>query len=87
MDRDLGSVKVKNVSGSPYVVEELGGYALAAGATVDLVGENTETVHRYGDFYTAKRLVESVTTAKLYRDIRLGAIELVEVRAPRDVKG
>jgi hypothetical protein len=80
-NNDPGSIIIRNATANPYTVEELGGVVLAPGATVDLIGENTETVHRYGDYLTANRLVTSLASAKLRRDIVAGSI-VVDVNEP-----
>jgi len=74
-----GKVTVKNVSGSDYVVEELGGHVVADQGTVDLMDETLPT--HYDDWEAANRVVTE-GASKLYQDILLGEVELVESVSP-----
>lgn len=76
MDRLVfkGSLIIKNVSGSPYTVEE-----------IDVVLEDqgqVDLMDHYGDWESARRLVTSTSTAKLYTDIVAGAVEVVQTTPP-----
>jgi len=70
-----GTVVIKNMSGAPYPVEELMGYVLAPSAEVDLM--NSALPFFYSDWIAANRLVTALPTAKLFRDIQVGKIQVV----------
>lgn len=78
-----GSIKIKNVSGSHYVVEELGGLVMADQEQIDLL--NPSLPQHYADWADANRLVTTLTTAKLNQDIQSGDIEVVENSGPMDL--
>jgi len=64
-----GSVKIKNVSGVPYTVEEVD-QIVADQAELELMDY-------YDDWKAANRLVTQTTTAKLYADIQAGDVTVV----------
>jgi len=74
-----GSVKIKNVSGSDYPVVELGGHVIADQEVVDLM-DGALPAH-YDDWDAANRAATEGAT-KLYQDILLGEVELVESTPP-----
>lgn len=76
-----GTIKIKNVSGSHYVVEELGGHVITDQETIDLLDPSLP--QHYADWEDANRLVTTLTTAKLYQSIQAGEIVVVENR-PRE---
>jgi hypothetical protein len=70
-----GSVKIKNKTGSPYVVVELGSdVTIPAGGEIDLLDD--QLARYYGDYDAAHRLVSELATAKLRQDIVAGDIEV-----------
>jgi len=71
-----GTVKIKNVSGAPYFVEEMDGLEVADQATIDLL-DLTLTPH-YVSWEAANRLVTELTTAKLYQDIQAGKLTVID---------
>jgi hypothetical protein len=71
-----GSIKIQNVSGTHYVVEELGGLVVADQETIDLL--DPALVQHYADWEDANRLVTSLPTAKLYQDIQAGVVVVIE---------
>lgn len=79
-----GSVIIKNVSGADYWVEELTGFVLANGAEVDLMSR--ELPFYYLDWESANRLVTDCPTAKLFRDIQAGKIQVVSNKRIRPPK-
>lgn len=79
-----GVVKVKNVSGVPYSIEELGGHIIADQEVLDLCDSGLPLY--YGSYLIAVRLVEETTTAKLYQDIQLGDIEVTEKTPPVEMR-
>lgn len=78
--KDPGVVKIRNVSGSPYTIEELNGHVLAHNASVNLC--DPEVPNYYQDWEAANRLVSELTTAKLYQDIQAGKLTVVLSRPP-----
>ena len=72
---DKGSIIVRNTTGSPYAVVEMGGTVIAPGAEIDILDENV--AGHYGDYEAAHRLVSDLTTAKLRQDIVAGNIVVV----------
>jgi hypothetical protein len=76
-EKPRGSVIIKNKTVNPYIIEELWGYSLPSGESVDLCDENL--AHYYSDFDAANRLVSELETAKLYQDIQDEKIEVVSV--------
>jgi hypothetical protein len=73
--RDSGSITIKNATGAPYAVVEMGGTIIAPGAEIDMLDENV--VGHYGDYDAAHRLVCELATAKLRQDIVAGNIVVV----------
>ena len=71
-----GVLKLKNVSGSPYAVEELSGVVVADQETIDLL--DPALPQFYMTWEDANRLVTELTGAKLYQDIQAGDIEVTE---------
>jgi hypothetical protein len=70
-----GSIKIKNKTGSPYVVVELGSaVTIPAGGEIDLLDD--QLARYYGDYESAHRLVSELATAKLRQDIIAGDIEV-----------
>jgi hypothetical protein len=70
-----GSVKIKNKTGTPYVVVELGSaVTIPAGGEIDLLDD--QLARYYGDYDAAHRLVSELATAKLRQDIVAGDIEV-----------
>jgi len=67
-----GSIKIKNATGSPYAVVEMGGTVVAPGAEIDMLDENV--AGHYNDYEAAHRLVSELATAKLRQDIVAGDI-------------
>ncbi len=78
-----GSVKIKNVSGAPYAVEELAGHVVADQETIDLLDDALPS--HYEAYVVAVRLVEGTPTARLYQDIQGGDIEVIEKTPPRRI--
>lgn len=75
MRRILGSVIIKNVGPEPYRVEELLGYMLEPGAEVDLM--DSKLSFFYSDWSAANKLVTTLESAKLNRDIQAGKIQVI----------
>lgn len=73
-------LKIRNDSGSSYVVEELGGYSLDPGAEVDLMDEAIPG--HYDSWEAARALVHSTPTAKLFQDIQGGDITITSEQRP-----
>ena len=73
-----GSLKIKNVSGSSYSVEEINGVAISDQDELDLVTSG----YTYRD---AERLVEKCPAAKLYIDIKAGLLQVTTKDTPRYV--
>jgi len=71
-----GTLKIQNVSGASYAVEELGGLAIADQATIDLLDPLLSP--HYTDWDAANRLVTELPTAKLYQDIQAGRLTIIE---------
>ena len=78
-----GIVKIKNVSGTDYVLEELAGLVLVDQEEVDLL--NPEIPDAYDEYQVALVLVTALTTAQLYQDIQAGKITLLETTPPLGV--
>lgn len=78
-----GLVLIKNVSGASYTVEELAGYELQNGAEVDLLSRALPFY--YDSWESANRLVTACPTAKLYRDIQAGKVQVVVNKRLRPV--
>jgi hypothetical protein len=78
---DTGSIKIKNTTGSPYSVVEMGGTIIAPGAEIDMLDENV--AGHYGDYEAAHRLVSELATAKLRQDIITGVIVVSLDQPPR----
>ena len=76
-----GSVKIKNNTLAPYLVEEMGGTVIAPGAEIDMLDEATPG--HYGDYEAVHLLVTTMTTAKLRADIISGVISVTLDRPPR----
>jgi hypothetical protein len=74
-----GIVSVKNVSGAEYTIEEID-YTMQDQEVVDLL--NTGLPNHYEDWESAKRLVTTLTTAKLYQDIQAGNVVVDEIKEP-----
>ena len=75
-----GVLKIKNVSGGPYDIEELAGHTIADQEEIDICDSNLAVY--YEGYKSALRLVEETTTAKLYQDIQSGDIEVTEKTPP-----
>ncbi len=67
-------LKVRNVSGASYTVEETG--------TILGDGEELDLMTVYDNWDAANTLVSSLPTAKLYQGIQAGDIMIVESVAP-----
>lgn len=79
---DRGSIVIKNNTGSPYSVVEMGGTTITPGAEIDMLAEATPG--HYGDYEAAHRLVSELATAKLRQDILAGDI-LVTLDQPPSI--
>lgn len=77
-NRDNGILKIKNVSGSGYILEELADYNMANNEELDLL--DTELAAHYGSFEDAKRA--TVGSNKLAQSIVAGDIEVTEQLPP-----
>lgn len=84
LPENRGSIIVRNTTGSPYAVQEMGGTTIAPGAELDLLSE--AVAGRYTDYEAANRLVTALPTAQLYQDIQAGTIVIV-ANIPRDFGG
>jgi len=78
-----GVLKIKNVSGAPYAIEEIAGHTIADQEEIDLC--DAELPVFYEGYDSALRLVEEMTEAKLYQDIQAGDIEVIEMTAPVEI--
>lgn len=78
--RDTGVVRIKNVSGAPYIIEELSGHELADQEEINLCDPAIENYYR--DWEAANRLVTELTTAQLHQDILAGKLTIIESRPP-----
>ena len=76
-----GSIRLRNNTPAPYVVEEMGGTTIAPGAELDMMAE--ETPGHYGDYSAAHHLVTDLSTSKLRQDIVSGAITVTLDQLPR----
>lgn len=83
MDFDRGVVRIKNVSGEDYTVEEVGGLVLPDQEVFNIL--DPAVPNTYTDFEAAFRLVAELTTAKLYQDIQAGKVALLETTSPLGV--
>lgn len=72
----MSVLRIKNVSGSSYVIEEMHGFVLQDQEEVDLLDVNAPEHYVY--WSDANQLVTNTPTAKLYQDIQAGLIEVVE---------
>lgn len=75
-----GVLKIKNVSGGPYTVEELDDHIMANDEEINLCDSGMPVY--YEGYKSALRLVEETTTAQLYQDIQSGDIEVTEKTPP-----
>ena len=80
MTVDIGTVRIKNVSGDDYPVEELGGHIVADQEIINLMDQDLP-IH-YDSWEAANSLVTRLVTAKLYQDIQAGDIQLIENTPP-----
>ena len=80
-DKENGILRVKNVSGVAYSIEELGGHSLADQEEVDLL--DTALPTHYGSFSDAERAVNGCCgDTKLRQDIVAGDIEVTLSQKP-----
>lgn len=75
-----GKVRIKNVSGADYFIEELGDHQIADQEELDIMDPTLPSY--YNDWEAANRLVTALTGAKLYQDIQAGDIEVVLNQPP-----
>ena len=80
-----GILKIKNVSGSDYVIEELGGHVLADQAELDLL--DTALPSFYGSYRDAERCLFESPNCSLCQDIDAGNLQVVENRKPVKLRG
>jgi hypothetical protein len=73
MKTNKGSIKIKNVSGESYYIEEID-YTLEDQAIIDLLDE---TLDNYLDYASANRLLTECVNAKLYKDVKSEIINVV----------
>jgi len=70
-----GTLIIKNVSGLPYVVEELGGLVMGDQESVNLL--DSKMSGYYDDWEAANRAVTQLTTTKLYESVESGDLEVI----------
>ena len=79
MGVQLGSVVIKNNSGTPYVVAECGSVSIDPDEILDICA--LDTPGKY-EWEAANRLVTAMVGSQLYQDIQSGDIQVVTNRAP-----
>ena len=78
-----GIARIKNVSGSPYAIEEMPGVTVADQEEIDLLDPALPT--HYEIFEDVNNLLTNLPNAKLRQDIDAGLIEIVEL-LPRSMR-
>lgn len=80
-DKENGILRIKNVSGSDYAIEELGGHLISDQEELDLL--DTALPSFYGAFADAERAVNGCCeNTKLRQDIVAGDIEVTLNQKP-----
>jgi hypothetical protein len=79
-DAANGILKIKNVTGSDYAIEELDGHILADQAELDLLDTALPTF--YGVFRDAERSAYECPAGQLCQDIEAGNIEVTLKQNP-----
>ena len=75
-----GLIRIKNVTGSDYTVEELDNHVLADQAELDLL--DTALAVSYGVYRDAERCAYECPAGKLCQDIVAGSIEVTLKQRP-----
>ena len=75
-----GTLKIKNVSGAPYSVEELGGVILDIGGEIDLMDEALPS--HYDHWEAANAAAYTSPEGRLCQDIDAGILEVVDATPP-----
>ena len=80
-----GVLKIRNDSGAPYPIAEIGGHVLADGAELDLCDPAVPNYYEGpGGWSAADLLVRKCEAAQLRIDIVAGNITVTESTRPRD---